>query len=196
MTNQTVLVLDFGGKTKENVAKMIRECRVYSRIVAFDIPTEEIKAVNPIGLVLVGDSADVNDSASPKCRPELFELNIPVLGIGYGMHAMTYALMGRVESRKKDENGRVKGLVDVTCPLFAGVAEQELSVMLDCLGAKTVRAEKNGVVFLAVVRSLGELPESEMKETGLFEDLPGELTYPMTSPVLYREAEKALKKAL
>ncbi|MBQ4055064.1 MAG: hypothetical protein IJD17_05060 [Clostridia bacterium] len=129
MTNQTVLVLDFGGKTKENVAKMIRECRVYSRIVAFDIPTEEIKAVNPIGLVLVGDSADVNDSASPKCRPELFELNIPVLGIGYGMHAMTYALMGRVESRKKDENGRVKGLVDVTCPLFADMASDQTMYM-------------------------------------------------------------------
>ena len=138
MTNQTVLVLDFGGKTKENVAKMIRECRVYSRIVAFDIPTEEIKAVNPIGLVLVGDSADVNDSASPKCRPELFELNIPVLGIGYGMHAMTYALMGRVESRKKDENGRVKGLVDVTCPLFADMASDQTMYMShaqDCRGA-------------------------------------------------------------
>ena len=51
----------------------------------------------------------------------------------------------------------------------------------------------NGVVFLALVHSLGELPESEMKETGLFEALPENLTYPMVSPVLCREAEKALK---
>ena len=129
MTNQTVLVLDFGGRTKENVAKLIRECKVYSHIVPFDISIEDIKKVNPIGLVLVGDSADVNESGSPKCRPELFELNIPVLGIGYGMHAMTYALMGRVEARKKAENGRVTGLVDVTCPIFAETLSDQTMYM-------------------------------------------------------------------
>lgn len=51
----------------------------------------------------------------------------------------------------------------------------------------------NGAVFLAVVHSVGELPESEMNEIGLFEELPDNLTYPQTSPVLYREAEKLLK---
>lgn len=129
MTNQIVLVLDFGSRSKDNVAKLIRECKVYSHIVPFDISVDEIKKTNPIGLVLVGDSADVNESSSPKCRPELFELNIPVLGIGYGMHAMTYALMGRVETRKKVENGRVTGLVDVTCPLFADTLSDQTMYM-------------------------------------------------------------------
>jgi len=77
----------------------------------------------------------------------------------------------------------------------SGVKDAELIPVCDYWGFDD-QGCSNGVVFLAVVRSLGELPESEMKETGLFEDLPGELTYPMTSPVLYREAEKALKKAL
>jgi len=51
----------------------------------------------------------------------------------------------------------------------------------------------NGMVFLAVVHSIGKLPESEMKEIGIFDELPANLTYPQTSPVLYREAEKLLK---
>ena len=50
----------------------------------------------------------------------------------------------------------------------------------------------NGMAFLAVVHSLGELPESEMKETKIFDTLPAELTYPQTSPKLYAEAEKVL----
>ncbi len=129
MTNQTVLVLDFGSKTSSAVARMIRECNVYSRIVSFDISIEDIKAADPIGVVLIGDTANVNDPASPKCRPELFELDIPVLGIGYGMHAMTYALMGRVESRKNPENGRINGLVDVTCPLFEGTSSDQTMYM-------------------------------------------------------------------
>lgn len=49
------------------------------------------------------------------------------------------------------------------------------------------------MVFLAVVHSLGELPESEMEEAELFDELPDELTYPQTSPALYAEAEKLLK---
>ena len=52
----------------------------------------------------------------------------------------------------------------------------------------------NGVVFLAVVHSLGDLPESEMKEIKVFDTLPTELTYPKTSPKLYAEAEKKLKE--
>ena len=51
----------------------------------------------------------------------------------------------------------------------------------------------NGMVFLAVVHSIGELPESEMQEIGIFDELPENLTYPQTSPVLYREAEELLK---
>ena len=52
------------------------------------------------------------------------------------------------------------------------------------------------MVFLAVVHSLGDLPESEMKETKIFDTLPAELTYPQTSPKLYAEAEKVLNKLL
>ena len=51
-------------------------------------------------------------------------------------------------------------------------------------------------MFLAVVHSIGELPESEMQEIGVFRELPENLTYPQTSPVLYREAEKLLRSII
>lgn len=75
----------------------------------------------------------------------------------------------------------------------SGVSDAELIPVCDYWGFDDFGCS-NGAVFLAIVHSLGELPESEMKETGLFGDLPEELTYPMTSPVLYREAGKMLKE--
>lgn len=77
----------------------------------------------------------------------------------------------------------------------SGVKDAELIPVCDYWGFDD-QGCSNGVVFLAVVHSLGQLPESEMKETGLFECLPDNLTYPMTSPVLYREAEKILKQRI
>lgn len=122
MTNPTLLVLDYGGPYKELIARRVRECNVYSRIESGDISVDEIKELSPIGIILTGDAASVNDQSVPKCRPELFELGIPVLGIGYGMHAMTAALMGRVEPGVGGKPGRTMALVDVTCPLFEGLS--------------------------------------------------------------------------
>ena len=74
----------------------------------------------------------------------------------------------------------------------SGIRDAEIYPVCDYLGYNHLRSA-NGMVFLAVVHSIGELPESEMQEIGMFEELPENLTYPQTSPVLYREAEKLLK---
>ncbi len=74
----------------------------------------------------------------------------------------------------------------------SGIQDAELYPVCDYWGFNS-QACSNGMVFLAVVHSLGELPESEMKEVKIFDTLPQELTYPHTSPRLYAEAEKMLK---
>ena len=74
----------------------------------------------------------------------------------------------------------------------SGIRDAEVYPVCDYWGFNRFRCS-NGMVFLAVVHSIGALPESEMKEIGIFEALPENLTYPQTSPVLYREAEKLLK---
>lgn len=74
----------------------------------------------------------------------------------------------------------------------SGIKDADIYPVCDYWGFNSQRCS-NGMAFLAVVHSLGTLPESEMKETRLFEVLPDELTYPQTSPALYAEAEKLLK---
>lgn len=74
----------------------------------------------------------------------------------------------------------------------SGVSDADLFAICDYLGYDS-RGSANGVVFLAVVHELGELPESEMQKIGCFDVIPNELTYPDVSPVFYREAEKFLK---
>ena len=74
----------------------------------------------------------------------------------------------------------------------SGIRDAEVYPVCDYWGFNPYRCS-NGMGFLAVVHSIGQLPESEMQEIGLFEELPENLTYPLTSPVLYREAEKVLR---
>lgn len=75
----------------------------------------------------------------------------------------------------------------------SGIVDAELYPVCDYWGFNS-RSCSNGMVFLAVVHSLGELPESEMREIRVFDELPSDLTYPQTTPVLCREAEKLLKR--
>lgn len=75
----------------------------------------------------------------------------------------------------------------------SGISDAEIFPVCDYWGFNSSRFS-NGVVFLAVVHSLGELPPSEMREIRAFDALPAALTYPDTSPVLYQEAEKLLRK--
>ncbi len=74
----------------------------------------------------------------------------------------------------------------------SGIKDADIYPVCDYVGYNS-QSSANGMVFLAVVHSLGELPESEIKEIKLFDTLPADLTYPQTSPKLYAEAEKALK---
>lgn len=73
----------------------------------------------------------------------------------------------------------------------SGVREAKLYPVCDYLGVNPPR-QANGTVFLAVAESLGQLPDSEMAETALFDALPKDLTYPNVTPRLFAEAEKVL----
>ncbi len=73
----------------------------------------------------------------------------------------------------------------------SGIMDADIYPVCDYWGFNPFRCS-NGMVFLAVVHSIGELPESEMKEIGIFDELPEKLTYPQTSPVLCAQAEKRL----
>lgn len=101
-----VLVVDFGAQYSQLIARRIRECRVFSAVVPHDVAPAEIAALKPAGLVLSGGPASVYEPGAPSLNRALLELGLPVLGICYGMQAMTLALGGEVANTGAGEFGK------------------------------------------------------------------------------------------
>jgi GMP synthase (glutamine-hydrolysing) len=113
-----VLVLDFGGQYAHLITRRVRELRVFSELVAHDLPVEQILARNPRGLILSGGPASVHEEGAPVLDPALLGLGIPVLGICYGMQAMALALGGDVGRTGTAEFGKAPLTVEPGSLLF------------------------------------------------------------------------------
>jgi len=118
---QTVIVLDFGGQYAQLIARRIRELNVYSMLLPHDTPWEEIARRRPIGIILSGGPASVYDDDAPQADPRIWEGNIPVLGICYGMQLMAHQLGGRVAPAERREYGPATVHPAADEPLLAGV---------------------------------------------------------------------------
>ena len=121
-----VVVLDFGGQYTQLIARRIREQQVFSAILPCTAPIEEIKKLEPAGIVMSGGPSSVYDADAPNCDPKVLALGIPVLGICYGMQWITHTLGGKVEKAERREYGRAQLKVDCeggpeSSALFAGV---------------------------------------------------------------------------
>jgi GMP synthase (glutamine-hydrolysing) len=103
---QNVVVLDYGGQYSQLIARRVRECGVFSTLLPYHAGPEEVKRLDPIGLILSGGPASVYDDGAPGLDPGLLELGIPVLGICYGMQLVARELGGTVESAEVGEYGR------------------------------------------------------------------------------------------
>lgn len=108
LTSEKILVLDFGSQYAQLIARRIREQSVYALIVRHDISAERVREIAPRGLVFSGGPASVHGEDSPRCDPDLFQLQIPILGICYGMQLVCQALGGKVESGRSREYGRAE----------------------------------------------------------------------------------------
>lgn len=129
MKNQTILILDFGGQYKELIARRIRECNVYSIVKPCGISVSEIKAIDPIGIVLTGGPRSVYQEDSPSCDPEIFHIGIPVLGICYGMQWICFAIGGTVAPSEKREYGLIALTVKPDSVLFEGMEKEQTVLM-------------------------------------------------------------------
>jgi GMP synthase (glutamine-hydrolysing) len=104
-TPQPVVVLDFGSQYTQLIARRIRELQVYAVIVPCSIPFEELVRMSPQALILSGGPASVYDPSAPVCDERVLKLNVPVLGICYGLQWMSYKLGGKVEPAERREYG-------------------------------------------------------------------------------------------
>ena len=124
VTNELVLVIDFGGQYNQLIARRVRECNVYCEIYSYKTDIQKIKAMNPKGIILTGGPSSCYEPGAATCSPELFNLGIPVLGLCYGAQLMQHVLGGKVERATEREYGKTAITVDPSASLFAGVPSE------------------------------------------------------------------------
>ena len=111
MSHETLVVLDFGSQVTQLIARRVRELGVYAEIHPYDLPLDELKAKNPIGIILSGGPSSIYDEGAPVMNPEVLQLGVAVMGICYGLYSLVSNLGGEVVPAKEREFGHA--LVDV-----------------------------------------------------------------------------------
>lgn len=132
MSHQMVVVLDFGGQYNQLIARRVRECNVYCEVKPYTTPIDELKAMNPIGIIFTGGPNSVYLDDSPHYSKEIFNLGIPILGICYGCQLMAHSLGGLVTEAQEDsarEYGKTKTYYDTDCKLFKDLPTDGISWM-------------------------------------------------------------------
>jgi GMP synthase (glutamine-hydrolysing) len=122
--DEVIPILDFGSQYAQLIARRVREKGVYSELVRPDISLEDLKKLNPKGLILSGGPSSVYEPNAPRCDPRIFDLNVPILGICYGMQLGAQILGGQVKPAKAREYGRAKLTVSTDDALVRGLPKE------------------------------------------------------------------------
>lgn len=129
ISNETVVVLDFGAQYAQLIARKVRQCRVYCEILPFDASIEEIRKLNPKGVIFSGGPSSVYETQAPRCADDLFHSGLPILGICYGHQVMAHMLGGKVTPADKREFGKTELHVSPNAPLYKGLNPRLISWM-------------------------------------------------------------------
>ncbi|THE11037.1 glutamine-hydrolyzing GMP synthase [Bacillus timonensis] len=121
-----IVVLDFGSQYNQLITRRIREFGVYSELHPHTLTVEEIKAMQPKGIILSGGPNSVYDENSFRCDERIFDLGVPVLGICYGMQLMTQHFGGRVEKAHNREYGKATINVQNESALFSDIPSEQV----------------------------------------------------------------------
>ncbi len=107
----TVVILDFGSQYTQLIARRVRELGVYSEILPYNAPLEKILALQPKALIFSGGPASVYAKSAPMPDARLYTLNLPILGICYGLQVIAKHFGGKVELAKAREYGRANLMI-------------------------------------------------------------------------------------
>ena len=118
---QKIIIIDFGSQYSELIARRIRETQVYSEVLSYRTTAEQLREINPHGIILSGGPNSVYDDGAPKCDPEIWNLGIPILGVCYGMQLMVKQLGGTVEKVKLGEYGKAPLFIEDPTDLLTNV---------------------------------------------------------------------------
>ncbi len=149
----SIAILDFGSQYAQIIARRVREAQVYCELFPWDAPAEKILSIAPKGFILSGGPKSVYEEGAPYIQDFIFKTGLPILGICYGMQALTHALGGQVDPSAKREYGHA-----VIEPLIPGTMLDELSKVWMSHGDRITRLPDG---FIALARS-GSSPYAAM----------------------------------
>jgi len=122
---QKILILDFGSQYSQLIARRVREARVYCEIHPCNLGLDRIKTFAPKGIILSGGPASIYDKDAPMADKGIFDLDVPILGICYGMQFLTHLLGGRVAGATDREYGNATISIENNDNLFHGMQRQD-----------------------------------------------------------------------
>lgn len=163
-SQDSILVLDFGAQYSQLIARRVRETHVYSQIVPYTISAEDVKEMNPKGIIFSGGPASVSTEGSPRPDPRIFDLGIPILGICYGLQVITVMNSGKVERPDKREYGIAHLDLLAQTPLLEGISSKSQVWMSH---GDSVSVPMNGGVCTASTENC-EFTVVESEERGLY----------------------------
>lgn len=123
---EKILIIDFGSQFTQLITRRVREAHVYSEIHSHKITFEEIKKYNPAGIILSGGPMSVYDTDAPDLDERILKMNVPVLGICYGLQLISKKLGGKVEPAKDREYGKAILNVVGNSPLLKNVKKDSV----------------------------------------------------------------------
>ncbi len=129
--SEKILIIDFGSQVTQLIARRVREIGVYCELMPWDCDVQFMKDFNPNGIILSGGPESTTEAGSPRAPEWVFEANVPVLGICYGLQTMSMQLGGKVEGSTHREFGYAAMDLVEACPLFDGLSDHDGQKKLD-----------------------------------------------------------------
>lgn len=120
-----ILIFNFGSQFAHLIARRVRDLGVKAEIVPFNVSLDEIKKINPSGIIFSGGPSSVLEKGSPRPHKDIFNLGVPILGICYGHQVMAHMLGGKVKKGKVREFGKEILSAKVTSTLFSKTEKKQ-----------------------------------------------------------------------
>ncbi len=126
---EKVVIIDFGSQTVQLIARILRSQHVYSEVISWKNAYDKVVKIQPKALIFSGSPSSVYEENSPCVDNRIFDLNLPILGICYGMQYMAHNLNGKTQKGGVAEFGKTQVIIEKECPLLDGCHQNFASWM-------------------------------------------------------------------